>query len=42
MRYVIGAFMLYWTGLLGADILMASLWLGVAYGFIDLMKEGRT
>ena len=41
MRYVIGAFMLYAVGWIGGNILMTALWIGVAYGFIDLMKQGR-
>ena len=41
MRYVIGAFMLYTIAYLGGDIIIASIWIGVAYGFIDLMKQGR-
>ena len=39
MRYVIGAFMLYVVGWMGGSILITSLWIGAAYGFIDIMKE---
>tara|TARA_B100001167_G_C16553490_1_gene204555 strand:+ start:256 stop:381 length:126 start_codon:yes stop_codon:yes gene_type:complete len=39
MRYIFGAFMLYWIGWVGGDILVSALWLGIAYGFIDLMKH---
>ena len=41
MRYVIGAFMLYVVGWMGGNILISALWIGAAYGFIDLMKQGR-
>ena len=38
MRYFVGTMMLYWIGLLGGDILMSALWIGLVYGFIDSMK----
>jgi len=41
MRYALGAFLLYSIGYLGGDIIIASIWMGVAYGFIDLMKQGK-
>ena len=41
MRYVFGAFVLYSIGQFGGDILIAALWIGIAYGFIDLMKQGK-
>jgi len=41
MRYFIGAWILYAIAYLGGDIIIASIWIGVAYGFIDLMKQGR-
>mgnify|MGYP004071852215 CR=1 len=41
MRYIFGAFVLYCIGALGGDILISALWLGVAYGFIDLMKQEK-
>jgi hypothetical protein len=41
MRYFIGAFVLYIIGFLGGDVLMASLWVGASFGFIDLMKQGN-
>ena len=41
MRYVVGAFLLYCTGWLGGDILISAIWIGIAYGFIDLMKQGK-
>ena len=40
MRYVFGAFVLYSIGFLGGDIIIASIWVGIAYGFIDIMKQG--
>ena len=39
MRYFFGLWMLYGIGYLGGDIIVASLWVGAAYGFIDFMKE---
>ena len=41
MRYVIGAFLLYCIGWMGGDILLSAIWLGIAYGFIDLMKQQK-
>ena len=41
MRYALGAFLLYTIGYLVGDIIIASIWMGIAYGFIDLMKQGR-
>ena len=41
MRYAVGAFLLYTIGYLGGDIIIASIWVGIAYGFIDLMKQGE-
>ena len=38
MRYVIGAFMLYWIGWIGGDTIISALWIGLAYGFIDTMS----
>ena len=38
MRYAIGAFMLYWIGWIGGDIIISALWIGLAYGFIDTMS----
>jgi len=39
MRYFIGTWILYAIAYLGVDIIIASIWIGAAYGFIDLMKE---
>ena len=39
MRYVIGAWILYAIAYLGGDIIISSIWIGAAYGFIDIMKE---
>ena len=39
MRYFIGAFTLYGIGWFGGDIIIAALWIGAAYGFIDFMKN---
>ena len=41
MRYFIGTWLLYAMAYLGSDIIIASIWVGVAYGFIDLMKQGK-
>ena len=41
MRYVLGVFVLYSIGFSGGDILIASLCMGIAYGFIDIMKQGK-
>jgi hypothetical protein len=41
MRYFIGTWLLYAMAYLGSDIIIASIWIGAAYGFIDLMKERR-
>jgi len=41
MRYAVGAFLLYIVGYFGGDIIIASIWMGIAYGFIDLMKQGK-
>ena len=41
MRYIVGTFLLYCTGWLGADILISAIWIGVAYGFIDYMQQGK-
>jgi hypothetical protein len=39
MRYFIGAWVLCCIGYVGGDILTSSLGVGVAFGFIDFMKE---
>ena len=39
MRYAFGAFILYTIGFFGGNIIIASIWVGIAYGFIDLMKQ---
>ena len=41
MRYFFGAWMLFTIGQFGGNILLAAIWIGIAYGFIDLMREGR-
>ena len=41
MRYVFGAFLVFTIGYFGGDILVASLWLGAVYGFIDTMRQGK-
>ena len=41
MRYVIGAFMLYVVGWMGGNILISALWIGAAFAFIDIMREGE-
>jgi hypothetical protein len=41
MRYAVGAFLLYTVGYLGGNIIITSIWMGIAYGFIDLMKQGE-
>jgi hypothetical protein len=41
MRYAVGTFLLYCTGWLGGDILISAIFIGIAYGFIDLMKQGK-
>ena len=41
MRYFIGTWLLYAMAYLGGDIIIASIWIGAAYGFIDLMKESE-
>ena len=41
MRYAFGAFILYTVGYFGGDIIIVSIWMGIAYGFIDLMKQGE-
>jgi len=41
MRYAIGAFLLYAVGYLGGNIIIVSIWMGITYGFIDLMKQGK-
>jgi len=42
MRYFIGAWVLFAIGYMGGDVLISSLWVGAAYGFIDFMKEIST
>ena len=42
MRYLFGVSVLYSIGYFGGDVLTTSLWMGAAYGFIDLMKERST
>jgi len=32
MRYAVGAFILYTVGYLGGDIIIVSIWMGIAYG----------
>ena len=39
MRYFVGTWLLYAIAYMGGDIIVASLWMGAAYGFIDFMKE---
>ena len=41
MRYIFGTFVLYCVGWLGGDILLSAIFIGIAYGFIDLMKQGK-
>ena len=41
MRYAFGAFILYTVGYLGGDIIITSIWMGIAYSFIDLMNQGE-
>ena len=41
MRYLFGAWVLYIVGYLGGNVLMAAIWIGIGYGFIDLMREGK-
>jgi hypothetical protein len=41
MRYVFGAFILYSIGQFGGNILIAALLIGIVYGFIDMMKQGK-
>tara|TARA_Y100000780_G_scaffold2925_1_gene2715 strand:- start:259 stop:387 length:129 start_codon:yes stop_codon:yes gene_type:complete len=41
MRYLFGALVLYTVGYLGGNVLFAAIWIGIGYGFIDLMREGR-
>jgi hypothetical protein len=41
MRYAVGAFLLYTVGYLEGNIIITSIWMGIAYGFIDLMKQGE-
>ena len=41
MRYFVGTWLLYAIAYMGGDIIVVSLWMGAAYGFIDLMKERR-
>jgi len=41
-RYLIGIWGLYWIGWMGGDILLTALWFGIAFGFIDIMKQGKT
>jgi hypothetical protein len=41
MRYFFGALVLYTIGYLGGNVLLAAIWIGIGYGFIDLMREGR-
>jgi hypothetical protein len=41
MRYVIGAFLLYCIGWFGGNILFSAIMIGVAYGFIDVMKQEK-
>ena len=41
MRYFIGAWILYAIAYLGGDIIISSIWIGVAYSFIDIMKQGK-
>jgi len=42
LRYFFGVWMLYGIGYLGGDIIVASLWAGAAFGFIDIMKGMST
>ncbi len=42
MRYFFGAWMLYAVGYLGGNILLAAIGIGIGYGFLDLIREGRT
>jgi len=42
MRYFFGATLLYFIGYSGGDVLIASLWVGASYGFIDIMRERNT
>jgi|TARA_B100001079_G_C16289165_1_gene460147 hypothetical protein len=39
MRYFFGAGILCGIGYLEGDILIAALCMGIAYGFIDFMRE---
>ena len=41
MRYLIGALVLWCIGYFGGDILISSLWLGFAFGFIDKMNPNE-
>ena len=41
MRYLLGAWVLYTVGYLGGNVMMAAIWIGIGYGFIDLMREGK-
>jgi len=38
-RYIVGSFMLAIVGLLGGNVLLSAIFIGIAYGFIDLMSE---
>jgi len=38
-RYIVGSFMLAVVGWLGGDVLLSAIFIGLAYGFIDLMKQ---
>ena len=38
MRYFVGTLLLYCIGMLGGNILLSALLIGLAYGFIDSMR----
>ena len=40
-RYIVGSVMLAVVGLLGGNVLLSAIFIGIAYGFIDLMKQGK-
>ena len=40
-RYIIGTFMLAIVGFTGGNVLLSAIFIGIAYGFIDLMKQGK-
>lgn len=40
-RYIFGTAILFMDGLLGGNIIMQAIWLGIGFGVIDLIEEKK-